>query len=134
MDGTKTTVLSLEATDTFVGGLLMREIRPTLMVRCKAGNLEVFIDNGTPTEDAWDGATVRLKFDDGPPETFRATESTDAVALFLRDPRKVVGRMKSAKTMLYEFTPFSRGPATVAFEVKGIENVSSETVSCVKAK
>ena len=118
MDGTKLVMLAVDSQDRYTYYTGKRN-RPRMIVRCNGGKLDAYINNGASTDDAYDGVTVRVKFDEDKPISFSADESTDRDSLFINKPNALVTQFSQRNTMLYEFTPFSSSPATLHFNISG---------------
>jgi hypothetical protein len=133
MDGTSTVSAQIEAVDTFRYHTGEYK-RPTLVVRCTAGKLEAYFVNDAMTQDAYDGAAIRVKFDDGKPARMSASESTDGGALFVRKPKDLVAGLSGHTTMLYQFTPYGSADATVTFKIAGWDDVAAPLKAACRLK
>jgi len=103
---------------------LGRSHTPVLYVRCKNDKTEVIIDNDGPADPElgrYNQATVSLRFDEAKAKRYRANESTDSESLFLPSSISLAKRMLKSDSLLYEFTPFQTGPATLAFDLRGLD-------------
>src|SRR4029079_4878800 len=95
-------------------------VRPTLILRCKEKQTEVYIVTGMqPDVEAGnlDGATWRLRFDKETPITQNAGKSTSGDSLFLEKPYALTNTMLQHERMVFEFTPFSASPAEMTFDL-----------------
>ena len=66
--------------------------------------------------------TVLVRFDDGPPQRFNASEASDnsTEILFIRDYPRFVGRIKKAKHVAIEAQFFQEGSKVFQFDVAGL--------------
>lgn len=122
MDGSKTVVLALDAENEIKGWL--KSTRPALVIRCRERKIDVYANLGVaanPEVGRYNEYTVRIKLDDQPAVRQRWGSSTDNEALFSRNGAALAGQISNAKKMLLEFTPFNASPATVQFNVEGLE-------------
>ena len=120
MDDTTSVFLSLTGENT-VDGWLEPGKRPSLNIRCKEGEVDVYVVTGLASDPEGElyTATVRVRLDRNKPQTFSAGTSTSNDSLFLRD-RDFLDRLRSAETMLFEFTPFNSSPVMVTFDLAGL--------------
>jgi len=124
MDDSRTVTLQLLADGSF-SSWANEEHTPSLIIRCKENGTDLYVVNGTaanPELGLFDRATVRLRIDDGKPYSERWSESTDDEALFA-PPISLARRLAHAERLTYQFTPFNSSPVTVAFTVKGLDQV-----------
>jgi len=122
MDGSKTVLLALDADNEIEGWL--KKSRPTLIVRCHEGKTDVYATLGVsanPERGRYNEYTVRIRLDDQPATKQTWGSSTDNEALFARNGAALADQISGAKRMLLEFTPFNASPATVEFNVAGLE-------------
>jgi hypothetical protein len=111
---------------------------PELNVRCKEGKLGVYIDNGAPSKpeaDLGDEHTVRIRLDNQESIAQRWKESTNKGVLYAPEGQTLADQLVKAKSFHFEFTPLNSGPATVRFDVVGLERKLEELkTSCSSAK
>lgn len=122
MDDTKTVTLSVDANDKYQGWLGSH--RPTLVLRCQSNKTEVALQNKSQASveyGRFHQHTVTLRYDDAPSKKVITSESTTGEALFLPSAIPNIKKMLEADTLLYEFTPFNANPATVSFDLRGLE-------------
>lgn len=102
-----------------------RHVLPLLVVRCSAGDLEVFVYTDTPAkmEPPNDDHTVRFAFDDDAETTERWPDSVDHDGLFARDADSFVRRLARARTLRFGFSPHNAEPVTVGFNVAGLREM-----------
>jgi hypothetical protein len=123
-DNSTTVYLGLEAEQVVEGAF--ESALPVLYLRCLESAPEVYIYLGlTPDVEMgnFDGATIRLRFDDEPAETVNAERSTDDKAVFFPRPQDMMDRLAETDTLLIGFTPFSSNPVETAFDTRGLAEV-----------
>jgi hypothetical protein len=142
MDQNKSTTLMLDAEQQTVGAA--GPTTPTLVFRCvgkKANNLELYFSVGVVETDhtTYEGggevrswARIRTRFDEGKPQPWLLTLSTDYAAIFSDNPRYFVKRMLVGQAHFLEFTPFQKMPVTVMFDVRGLEAHLGSLSTCMK--
>ena len=102
-----------------------RSVQPILVVRCTAGDIEVFVFTDTPAkiEPQTDDHSVRYALD-GESETNERWRDADAHdGLFARDGGALAERLSRARTMRFGFTPHNADPVTVTFNVAGLSEL-----------
>jgi hypothetical protein len=111
----------VEADDTI--GIWMRTVRPSLVVRCAGGRMEVFVFTQTAAkiEPRTEDHTVTLRFDEAEAVTELWPDSDDHDALFAPDGRAFARRLAGARTLRFGFTPHNAPPAIATFQVAGLE-------------
>ena len=129
MDDSKTVVLNLRADNDVQAWL--EDKRPILNIRCKEGKTQVYLWTGTAaTVEEIAGHTVRIRLDDGTPIGQTWGESTDHNSLFFDEDAIVfVKQLVKAKTLAFQFTPFSASPAVACFDLRGLENHIGEVAA-----
>ncbi len=108
-------------------------VRPLLTVRCVAGTTEVFVlTQSASALESNDGRhTVKVGFDAGGDVTERWLASADYDALFAEDGVAAARRMRGARTMRFNFTPFNGAPQTARFDVAGFDEIAAKlTQTC----
>ena len=113
--------MSLDAKQSVSGYLV--SARPLLIVRCMEGVLEAFIDLGMspdPELGLYNGATVRLRFDESAAFTTTTSLSTDRKAIFFNGV-SLIRQMMDADQMLFGFTPYNSSPAETTFDTHGLD-------------
>lgn len=100
----------------------MRSVRPSLVVRCTARRIEVFVftDSAAALEPETDDHTVSYTFDRDPMTTLRWPDGAEHNALFAPDPRELANRLLAAETFTFRFTPHNTPPVTVRFNTSGL--------------
>jgi hypothetical protein len=127
MDDTKTAVLSMDSDDEIEGPL--GRSKPTLIVRCKEGKTQVYIDTGmaASVEEDFEGGpiythTVRIRLDQSDAVTEHWSESTDHKALFSSDDGiEFAKHLAGAQTLTFQFIPFDANPAVARFNLHGLD-------------
>lgn len=123
-DGSATVILSLKA-DRDVEGQFER-YRPALVLRCQEKQVEAYVDVGLiPDVEAGnlDGATVRIRIDDGEAQTLNTGRSTDDKALFFEDAGALIDQLAAGERLLFGFTPFRSSPVETTFDLRGLGDV-----------
>jgi Type VI secretion system VasI, EvfG, VC_A0118 len=122
MDDSKAVVLSLDSEAMIQGPLGPK--KPTLFVRCKEGKTQVFVVTGmaASVEDEDEGHTVRLRFDQNPPQVGNWGESTSNSGLFYDgDGIAFAKQLAGASLLTFQFTPFDANPAVARFDLRGLD-------------
>jgi hypothetical protein len=121
MDDSQTVTLSLRAAGT-ISGWPGKVVTPTLILRCKEGNVEAYIVTGMAAnvEHGSEGASLLVRFDKEPPLQWTAGRSTDNEALFLEYPKEAIWKMMGHHSMLFRFTPFNSSPQETSFTLTGL--------------
>lgn len=101
---------------------------PTLVIRCKRGELNAFLATGDYLGDGNDRVTIR--FGNEPAVQERWSESSDHTALFHPGDRaKVeafVKRLAQHDRVAFQVTPYEKGPVAMVFSLAGIGKVNQE--------
>ncbi len=121
MDDSPIIILRLRAENVAVGWLAAH--RPSLIVRCKEGETDVYVVTGmssNPELGAFEEVTVRLRFDAMVPSEEVWSETTSNDALMSRDPVNLAIRLARSRRFRVEFTPFNANPQVVTFDVRGL--------------
>jgi hypothetical protein len=133
MDGITTTFALRMSSDEIPVGY--KSVFPILNLRCKGKRFEVYVNVDTQIHNEshgydFDRRTTRVKLDAGEPKKWWATESTSGDALFLSKPVSFAKLLRGKKRLLFEFTPFQRGPVTAEFRLDGVDDVLGKMVGC----
>lgn len=123
-DDSPRVVLSLDAERQIEG--FLKSYRPVLILRCQEGEIEAYIVTGMAADveaGNFDGATVRIRMDDGAAETLNTMRSTDDEALFFENATQLISRLESAERLLFQFTPFNASPTETSFDLRGLSEV-----------
>jgi len=121
MDASTTTTLMLHAENQVIG--LSGVFQPTLVIRCREGETELYVVTGVPaeTENALQHeVTVRWRLDDSPAETETWSESTSYVGFFSPNPVVFARMLAQTRMMRFEFTRFQSTSAVIRFDVRGL--------------
>ena len=123
--GSGTTAFELESENAVP--VWMKRVRPTLGVRCRAAETEVFVAIDWPAslEGDEDRHTVRISFDDGVEIEEQWSDSVDKHALFAPDGAALARRLAQARRMRFAFTPFNAAPAVAEFDVRGFDKLAA---------
>ena len=100
----------------------MRTVRPSLVVRCEANVLDVFVftDSAARIERDTPDHTVSLRIDAGEEMSTRWPDADTHDALFARDGASFAKRLAAAQTLWFGFTPHNAEPVTMQFPVAGL--------------
>ena len=100
----------------------MRTVRPSLVVRCEAKVLDVFVftDSAAKIEPQTIDHTVTLQFDGGEAVSTRWPDADTHDALFAPDGAAFAKRLASAQMLRFGFTPHNAEPVTMQFAVAGL--------------
>jgi hypothetical protein len=117
-DDTTTFGLALDAENS-VRGWLSSEI-PTLYLRCRSRQLDVYITLGMTAEVAYDEDwhTARLRFDSDAAQTLLMGVGAEDDTLFFEDPEAIIISMLNHDTLLFGFTPFNATPVETRFDLR----------------
>ena len=98
----------------------MRQVTPTLVVRCLGGSLDAFVVTESPSaiEPGRSDHAVRLVFD-GQERVERWADSAGHDGLFAPDGGAFLARLSKARTLTVGFTPHNAPAAEASFEVSG---------------
>jgi hypothetical protein len=96
-------------------------VRPTLVVRCREGELEAYVStNMVLDSDLDDDSPVRLRWDDLEPVESFGSISSDHEAVFIVDPFSFVNEaVIQAKRLHVEFHPYDSTPRVASFGIRG---------------
>ena len=123
-DDSPTVALALEADQPIQGWL--RQATPSLIVRCKEGRTEAYINVGMQPASAYrqtrelNTAVIRVRFDEGKTRGLIVDESNSNKAVFFRKPKSEIRKMLSSERMTFGFTPYNSSPVSTRFELAGL--------------
>ena len=93
--------------------------KPSLIVRCYDGELDVYIS----TEQVLDDRGVEIRFDERPPESMDVIRSDDYRALFAAAPTTIAEtRFREASRLRARITPYSEVATVATFRLVGFTN------------
>lgn len=120
IDDSKTAVALLTAS---TGERALRDA-PVLVVRCRSGDLNIYIN--------WDDylgseAYVTFRMGKAPAQKAFWDLSTDSQSTFAKKPLEYFQRMKKVDQVVAQVTPYNENPVTAVFDIKGFNEVS-ETI------
>jgi hypothetical protein len=100
----------------------MRTVRPSLVVRCEANVLDVFVftDSAAKIEPQTIDHTINLQFDGGEEMSTHWPDADTHDALFAPDAAAFAQRLASAQTLRFGFTPHNAERVTMQFNVAGL--------------
>src|SRR6185436_12530836 len=125
MDDSTTVILSRAANES-ITGWPNRIARPLLIVRCKEGEVNVYVGTGLPAQPEvglHNSASAMVRFDKMPAQNVEMTESTNQSALFFEDVGATLEAMVSSSVMRFRFTPFNSPPQEPSFNLIGLKAV-----------
>jgi hypothetical protein len=104
---------------------LSQRRQPQLVVRCQGSRFEVIVYTGVAAqpESGSNGASVRVWFDEGPPERELWRESTSEDAFFAPRPAALSRRLSQSKRLRFGFSAFRRAEELAEFDVTGFDKV-----------
>ncbi len=120
MDDSQGIALELDATNEVQAWL--KNVRPTLTVRCKENRTEIYVHTYTQAKSgaySYQKAGVRIRIDKNPAYNQSWGKSTDGEALFAPHPIQLAKSMLGAEEMIFEFLPFNSSLALVRFNLRG---------------
>ena len=125
VDDSKVAVARVKAASP-IKGWLNKVVDPTLVVRCKSDDIEVFVSTGMTA--AGDSTAVTVRFDKEPAFTTEWGNSTSSDAVFYHASRDrgaagLVTEFLRRKTMLFQLTPFNSTPTMTTFDLTGLPSV-----------
>lgn len=111
-------------------GVWMRNVRPSLVVRCTGGRTEVFVFTQSPAriEPGTEDHTVTVAIDDDDAITELWPDSVEHDALFAPDGAGLAKRLLHARSMRFGFTPHNAAPVVVRFHVDGLDDLLRPSV------
>jgi hypothetical protein len=100
----------------------MNRVRPLLVVRCVAKSTEVLVWTGSAMtmEPQTEDHTVTFQLDDEPALTERWADSAEHDALFAPAGAAFAGRLISARTMRFGYTPHNAAHVVAHFQLSGL--------------
>ena len=103
----------------------MKQVRPTLVVRCMDKRTDVFVytDSAARIEEQDENHTVRVAFDGDDGAHERWPDSVEHDALFAPDGKAMAGRIQASRQMRFTFSPHNAAPVTATFEVEGLSDL-----------
>ena len=124
LDNTTTTILRLDAENQVSGSTISS--KPTLILRCKNRQTEVYVAAGMQLKEDYDTHTtpIRMKLDDLDVIAINGdvASSGDAVFLPTGGTAQTVTTFALAKRLVFEITPFEALPDEAVFDLKGLRS------------
>lgn len=124
MDDSRTVVLTLVA-DRDIRAWPNRTVRPALVIRCQENSTEAYFRTGVkanPEVGNYNSATVRIRVDQEPVQSYSMSESTDGEALFVPQPIGKIKQWIGKDKITFSFTPYNSDPQLTTFTITGIGN------------
>ncbi len=99
----------------------MKQVRPTLVVRCLQKRIDVFVftDSAARIETEDENHTVTLSLDAGVGSTERWPDSAEHDALFAPDGAAFARRLAQTGRLRFGFTPHNAQPVEASFDLEG---------------
>jgi hypothetical protein len=122
MDSRARLVLTLEGDEALPSRITRR--KPALVVRCEAGKVDLYLAAQTHLSGPSDELgqhRFRAKYDGGKPESLIGAKSTSNDAVFFPHAAAHVKRIRYARDLIVEVTPYTFAPSTTTFRVAGID-------------
>lgn len=122
MDDTPSFSVSKDAQNSVQAWL--KRVTPTLVLRCRENKTDVIFNadtNFNPVYGEYNKASIRYRLDDKKAQSQYWSESTDGDAVFAPQAISLLKSMRGAETLKIEFIPFNENPATVEFDLRGLE-------------
>ena len=130
-DDSRTIALSLSASNT-ITGWPRKTTRPTLIVRCKEGDLSAYVATGltaNPEMGETDVASFRVRWDAQPASSETFDEASSSDAYFFRQPAEAIASMLFSRKLTLGFTPFNSDPVVIAFNLPGLTRWKRDLLS-----
>jgi len=103
------------------------ETIPRLVVRCRSGEYDMYVDTGHILTPYYDGdigevlARIRLGLNE--PKTIVVEEGADSEVVFFRSPELLIGYLTTVDKVLFEITPYDSNTDYAEFEIDGVYNL-----------
>jgi hypothetical protein len=135
VDDTKSVTLGLGAEKEVAkpgGG----SVHPQLVMRCKAGKVEVYTITGIPAAEELPDhrASATVRFGKEKPVELRLDRSAEGDALFWPDAAANAERIARASRLVFQFSPKGYEPVVIEFDLRGIEEVYPQFAECAAKK
>lgn len=99
-----------------------KTVRPSLHLRCKEGDLDVFIVWGVFIGTDETNVTMRFGKNEAYDESWSI--STDRKATFARNPKFKLSFLEKADTFLARVTPYGESPVLSKFDTRGLSDAA----------
>lgn len=121
MDDSPTVVLSVRA-NAASADRLGKTIRPTLSIRCKENDTDVFINwqQFLTTGGSDDGTSVQYRIDAARAVTAPWSISTDFTATFSRNSVQLARKLATGRRLVVRTTPYGEDPVEASFNLDGL--------------
>ncbi len=105
------------------------DTRPSLIVRCRETELELYISTGSVLDADNDITPVRIRWGTAAPEEAYWGRSSDYTAAFAPEPREFLSKLLVNPDLRFEVHPYDASPRVIKFNARGlsrhIEQVNS---------
>jgi type VI secretion system protein VasI len=134
MDDSKTVTAILQAVST-VQAWPATVARPAIVLRCKEGSFEAYVNLGVrPIKDyRTDTATLMVRFDTSEALQLGGSLSTDGKAVFLSNSQSFADDVVGFEKLAMRFTPFNSNPQDTTFNLKGADKAMAAVKSACPA-
>jgi len=122
MDNTSRLVIVVASSERLPG--TVGKSLPMMVIRCEGGETEIYLDAGTvlaTTDIANDVHEFRAKYDKASPEILRGFMATSHDSVFFPFAPLHIRKMRQARELIVEVTPYRYAPATAKFNVTGLD-------------
>lgn len=100
---------------------------PTLVVKCKSGQTDVYLDWKTrliPRHSSWASSmSLQMQLDAEPKQTVNWELSTDRHALFVPDPVEFIKSMRQHERLVLHISPPHDSAQTIVHDISGLNMV-----------
>lgn len=132
IDDTKTVVLSVAA-DNEITGWPALKVRPSLILRCKESNVDVYVVTGMAAAGEETPVTMRLDKREARRSSWLNSTSRDSI-FYPDGSASFVGDLAESETLLVELTPFNSSPTLATFKLVGMrKHVAALYTACAAA-
>jgi len=97
------------------------DVRPSLIVRCRENELELYISTGSVLDADNDMTPVRIRWGTAAPEEAYWGRSTDYTAAFAPEPRDFLSKLLENPDLRFEVHPYDASPKVIKFNARGLE-------------
>jgi TonB family protein len=111
-------ILSLAAVSPAPATIL--DTRPTLIVRCREGELNVYVNAGQVLEGDDDATPVRIRWGTDAPQEESWSRSTDYSAAFAPEPGDFLSQLIANPDVRIEVHPYDAVPVVFTFNARGL--------------
>lgn len=134
MDDSKTVTAILQAAS-MVRAWPATMARPAIVLRCKEGSFEAYVNLGVrPIKDyRTDTATLMARFDTSDALPLSGSISTDGKSVFLSNSQSFADDVVAFEKLAVRFTPFNSNPQDTTFNLKGADKAMAKVKAACPA-